>query len=300
MKTIVVFFEQPGAWGYPFDKSEYFNSHCQLSAEIEALGGAYVIARGQDTYDGDGRFSRSWRIRDRDVVETGSVAGDVIYDKGDIEAGTFRPVFNCPEVTQLCRDKWESHRLLEEVSPETCLVRDRSELADALGEIDGDMKVVKPVRGYEGHGVVIGPEPELLAHDMVYPVLVQAFLETSNGIPGIVEGIHDFRVTLLNGEVMYAFVRTPPPGGLMAGIAHGGRLDVVATDCIPAVFLDVARFADARMAAHGPRFFTVDMALTPQGVKVIEVNSRVGLQENARHPVFAHLKKALAKVLMSL
>jgi hypothetical protein len=42
------------------------------------------------------------------------------------------------------------------------------------------------------------------------------------------------------------------------------------------------------------------MALTADGPRLIELNSRVGLQENARHPVFADLKGRLAEVLAGL
>ncbi len=300
MKNVVVFFEKPGTWGYPFNKSEYFNSHCQLNAEIEALGGNYIITRGQDSYEGGGRFSQSWRIRGRDVIESGPVDSDVIYDKGDIKPNGFDPIFNCPAVTKLCRDKWESHQLLEDLSPTTFLVHTEDELRDALSKLEGRLKVVKPVFGYEGKGVHIAADADLLAAPITYPVLVQQFLDTSVGVPGIVDGAHDFRVTLLNGEVLLGFVRTPPEGGLLAGVAFGGDLFVVPIERIPQIFLDTAIEADRRMAKHGPRFLTVDMARSPQGVKIIEVNSRVGLQENARHPVFRNLKKKLAEALMAL
>lgn len=300
MKNIVVFFEKPGTWGYPFDKSEYFNSHCQLNAEIEALGGNYIITRDQNSYQGGGRFSQSWRIRGRDVIETGPVESDVIYDKGDIKPNGFNPIFNCPAVTKLCRDKWESHKLLEDLSPTTFLVHSKDELRDALAKLAGRLKVIKPVYGYEGKDVQITSDADLLAESVTYPMLVQQFLDTSAGVPGIVDGAHDFRVTLLNGEVLLGFVRTPPPGGLLAGVAFGGDLFVVPVEHIPQKFLEIAREADRRMAEHGPRFLTVDMALSPQGVKIIEVNSRVGLQENARHPVFGNLKRKLAEALMAL
>ena len=300
MKRIVVFFEQPGAWGYPFNKPEYFNSHCQLSRRIGALGGTYVIARDQQTYQGSGRFSQSWQIRNGDLIETGPVQSDVIYDKGDIQAGGFRPVFNGPDVTLLCRNKWQSHMLLEDLSPESYLAQNRSELEDALASLDGELKVIKPVDGYEGIGVHIATGSKLLEADVTYPVIVQTFLDTSAGIAGIVDGPHDFRITYLNGKPVVALVRTPPPGGLMAGVAFGGELFVVDMEKVPAAFLDVAQEVDNRMKRYGPRFFTVDMALSPLGVKIIEINSRVGLQEDARHPAFGTLKEELAQALMAL
>jgi hypothetical protein len=69
---------------------------------------------------------------------------------------------------------------------------------------------------------------------------------------------------------------------------------------MPEVFAELAFAVDQRLAQHRPRFYSVDMALTAGGPRLIELNSRVGLQENARHPVFADLKRRLAEVLVGM
>ena len=145
MTKIAVFFQQPGAFDYPFNARRYLNSHIQLAAEIEALGASYWIVRHRSTYLGQGRFSKSWRFEDGRLVESGPIAADLIYDKGDFEADDFHPVFNCREVNHVCTDKWETYQRFESISPLTFLAGTEAEYRSAIARVPGDSVVVKPV-----------------------------------------------------------------------------------------------------------------------------------------------------------
>ena len=74
--------------------------------------------------------------------------------------------------------------------------------------------------------------------------MVQTFLDLSVGVPGIAPGIHDYRITLVNGELVCSFVRTPAPGRLVTGVATGGTLTVVPLSRIPEVFAELAFAVD--------------------------------------------------------
>lgn len=300
MKQIAVFFEYPGALDYPFDSVRYLNTHRELAAEIEALGCEYRIVRHLDTYEGKGRFRKSWRFQDGCVVENGPLQADVVFDKGCFTPDDFDPVFNCREVNRICTDKWETYGLFEAQSPHSILVESKTDLAVALGRIQTELKVIKPVSGLQGEGVRIETSEELMANGFDMPVIVQAFLDSSGGIPGIVDGVHDFRITLLNGEVICALVRKPPPGQLVAAIARGATMSVVERPSIPKSMLDMAIFVDRRFECYGQRLYSVDMAMTPDGPRLIELNSRVALRENKTHPDFRRLKELLAEVLVGL
>ncbi len=300
MKQIAVFFEYPGALDYPFDSARYLNTHRELAAEIEALGCEYRIVRHLDTYEGKGRFTKSWRFQDGCVVENGPLQADVVFDKGCFTPDDFDPVFNCRAVNRICTDKWETYGFFEAQSPYSILVESKTDLAAALARIQTDLKVIKPVSGLQGEGVRIEASEDLMANGIDMPVIVQEFLDSSGGIPGIVDGVHDFRVTLLNGEVICALVRKPPPGQLVAAIARGATMSVVERPSIPKTMLDMAMFIDRRFERFGQRLYSVDMAMTPDGPRLIELNSRVALRENKTHPDFRRLKELLAGVLVGL
>ena len=300
MTNVAVYFQYAGAYDYPFDEARYLNSHRQLSERIDALGGTYWVVRHPDTYLGKGRFSKSWRFIDGELVDGGPVTADVVYDKGRFEAEDFTTVFNCPAVNDLCTDKWATYLRFETLSPPTFLAQNEDEYRDALARVPGDTVVVKPVAGLQGQGVHIRSRADLDPCPIPFPAIVQAFLDTKNGIPGLVQGIHDFRITMLNGEIICALIRTPPPGKLIAAIARGADMTMIDRPAIPEAFLDMAYHVDKSVAEHGPRLISIDMAMTPDGCKLIELNSRVALREDEVDPAFAELKRQLARVLVSL
>lgn len=305
MKSVCVFFSEPGIYDYPFTEAMYLQSYTEFSQELQKQGGELIVVRGVDSYLGNGKFHNSWKITEGGLVETGPVVADVIFDRGTrgnlVTDGTV-PILNVPEVNDICSDKWKSYQLFPEYSPLTKLVNSDRELADALAVITTEKVVVKPLEGEGGIGIFIGsreafrqevPQPE-------YPVLVQEWLDSSGGIPGIVDSLHDFRVTLLDGVFLFSFLRTPPPNGMKANISEGGELIVIEKERIPKEFWDVVAFVENYMSQYPSRMYSIDLALTPNGPRIIELNSRVGLLENSRHPVFVECKRKLAEKLISL
>lgn len=306
-RKIGVFFTRDGGMGYPFNKAEYLQSYKELAAAVSELGGSFYIVREQSSYLGSGAFSTSWQFdvsgEGQEVIETGPITLDVIYDKGPFKTDGKVKVLNSVAVNEVCTDKWKTYQLFSKNCPKTILVESTDFLHSALDQIDTRLKVVKPRDGAEGLNVHIGTSEEILnvpAESMPYPLLVQSFLDSTQGLPGFTQGIHDFRIALLNGEIVYAFLRTPPEGGLKANVALGGTLKVVAPEDIPPMFLAIAQEVDSVMKEFGNRVYGVDMALTPEGPKIIELNSSLGLQENTRHPVFVAYKQKLAQLFMDM
>ena len=301
MTAVAIFFQEAGALDYPLNNPKYMRHFAQLVAEIEALGAAAPIVRHQSTYLGSGQFSKSWLLRDGQVIESGEVQADIVFDKGMFTGDGNVPVLNCPEITDICTDKYKTFKLFRDYSPQSYWVDSEAELHEALAILPGPYGVVKPVDGLEARNVHIGPTEELEQQEHVYPLLVQAFLDSQDGIPGIVNGVHDFRVALLNGEIVHAFVRTPPPGQYIASVSRGAQLTVVEDlNLIPPVILEMVAAIDAHMAAYGDRFYGIDLALVHGRPQIIELNSRVSIWDNAQHPVFASTKEKLAQVLVSL
>ena len=300
MTCIACFFADPEPRGYPFDKPEYLNSHRELSAEVAKVGGRYHIVRGQQSYNSNGRFLQSWILDGEQIVEAGPIQADVIYDKGYFVSDGFLPVLNSPDFNHICTDKWRTFELFYHYSPPTWRADCYRDYLWALDQIDGHFAVVKPIRGLEGRDVWIDSPQVLRQQHPRTPVVVQSFLDSSAGVPGIAAGIHDYRITLINREIVCSFVRTPAPGRLVTGLVSGGSLTVIPLHRIPSVFADLALTVDRRLCHYRPRFYSVDMALTADGPRLIELNSRVGLQENSRHPIFVDVKRRLAEVLVSM
>ncbi len=146
----------------------------------------------------------------------------------------------------------------------------------------------------------IGDDEYLCRCKREYPVIVQEFLDSASGIPGVYNGIHDYRVMVMNGEVIGSFLRTPPPGELKTNVAQGGIIRPVENKDIPKSIFPIVEEVDAAFAHCGERFYGIDLAFTEQGPKIIELNSRPGLVSNFHHPLFRTMKERLAEQLVRM
>lgn len=82
---------------------------------------------------------------------------------------------------------------------------------------------------------------EQVPEDIEKGYIVQDFLDSSVGIKGIVDGVHDFRITLNNGIHVSTLLRIPKPGKLVANFALCGDMEVLHLDDTPARFVDMAK-----------------------------------------------------------
>lgn len=286
----------------PFTKPEYWTSYSEFVRVIEEMGGSAYFVREQHTFLGNGKFSNSWQIRDGVIVNTGPITADVIFDKGRFASDNMVPVFNDPRVADFCLDKWEMYRQLKKFCPFTVYVENQAELTSALPQISTKSVVFKPVKGAEGIGVKIELREVFESPEVAldFPALVSEFLDTSSGIPGIVAGVHDLRVALFDGEIMYSYVRTPPSGSLLANVALGGDWEMIAISRLPPEVVQIVMEVDQRFSDIPHRFYGVDFGYTKDGPKIIEMNAELGLDMNEDDPIFLTVKERLARVLLEL
>jgi glutathione synthase len=156
------------------------------------------------------------------------------------------------------------------IIPETHISRDPARLRRIIEEFGGDM-IMKPSLGFRGTGVIklSNKDPENLnsllnfyvdstkRYEERNPVIVQEFLEeVRNG---------DVRVLLLNGEILGAIKRVPPPGEFRTNLSAGARAE-------PYQITDKERricsVIKDRLIEDGLYFVAVDII----GDKLIEIN----------------------------
>lgn len=302
MLSFGVFFSSPEPYDAPLSKDEYWRAYSELAQEAENAGHQLFFVRSQDTYLGNGWFSQSWLIREGKMVPQGKVHLDALYNKGRFQDDGTIPIFNNAELAQVCSDKWTMYQLFSEYCPKTMLVTEQQDLPMALAECSTDLMVFKPQTGAEGAGVVIDSPETLLQMQstLTFPAIVQEFLDTSGGVPGIMTGTHDLRLALFDGEILYSYLRTPPEGGLLANVAQGGRFLMIDPDNFPDDALRVAKKIDQKFAQFVHRFYSIDFGYTPLGLKIIEMNSELGLLPNSDAPVFLELKRRIIAALRDL
>lgn len=303
MKKIVLFTDMPlSKEGKPAFKPTFWTSYSELSEIVREHGGQLYIAHGQHTYLGNGSFSRSWIIEDNTLRDTGVVVADVIFDKGRFVSDNTVPVFNHPTISKVCNNKWLMYDTFPQFCPVTFFVTDSVQLHSVLPQITTEFIVFKPYTGSEGVGVKIEKKEYFEKHgaELVFPAVVSEFLDTSNGIPDIIEGTHDLRIAIFDGEILYSYVRTPPTGSLLANVSKGGTFAMVDIEKLPSKIIDIFRTIDQSFSNIPHRFYGIDFGMTTQGPKIIEMNTELGLLPNSDDPIFKKLKEKLAQVFMDL
>ncbi len=302
MKKIAVFTDTKHEQGTPVFTPEYLTCYLELSQALNKQGGQLYVTRDQKSYLGNGHFSQSWIITETGLIETGPIVADVIFNKGRLETNDDIPVLNCRKIKETCDNKWLTYQKFSEYCPKTFFVTTIDELHAILDQITTPYTVFKPYLGAEGIGVKIKEKQYFTqsSTSLLFPGVVSEFLDTSGGIQDIVDGIHDLRLAIFDGEVLFSYVRTPPKGSLLANVAQGGTLHMVDLKRLPQELFTIARNIDLEFSECGHRFYSIDFGYTTDGPKIIEMNSEVGLSPISDDPIFAILYEKLAKAFMDM
>lgn len=312
MKKIAVFFTQPNLYDYPFNDyketagMQFSRAYEELAQEITERGGEFWVARDEETYLGQQKFKKGWCWNGAEFAKRGAFQADVIYDKHDdsmLEWSRFRQepgnqILNANELMEICNNKFRTYEKFPEFCPQTFLAKNAAELKQVLTELKTERKVAKPLKGFGGVGILIGNAAEISAQADNYPYIVQEFLDTKAGIPGIIEGVHDLRLFRINAETVFSYVRTPPPNSFTANLTQGGQALVVPFAKIPAELSKIVEKIDSNFK-HLIRAYSIDFSLTKTGFKLIELNSQPALVSRRFLPEFAEVQAKLAEVLLS-
>ncbi len=278
MKTVAAFFDLPLQTDYPFDIEMYRTVYTQLGRKVAEQGGCLYVVRDQKTFLGGNTFSQAWKFDgDWFVHVPGPVTVDLIWNKGAFVSDASTNVINHPELDRIATDKWETYLLFPEEHAKSRIIRSEADWPEAVKELTALSLVVKPVDSWGGNGVVIGRREAIAEMMPPFPSILQEFADTSGGIPGIVDGMHDLRVILLGDEVGLCYIRTPPPGEMTANVSRGGKEIEVKPADIPADAMKLVRAVDAKLTRFPNRIYTIDMGLGLDGRwYVFELNTKPG------------------------
>ncbi|WP_116125225.1 RimK family alpha-L-glutamate ligase [Lewinella sp. IMCC34183] len=148
-----------------------------------------------------------------------------------------------------------------DLTPPVRLVTDEAEAREFAGEFP---IVLKPLRAYGGHGIVRMDHPDASVQaDWSAPYLAMKFLRN------VSQG--DKRILIVNGRILAASLRIPPPGEWLCNVAQGGRS--VAADVEPEEEAMIAELAPV-LLHHGICFAGVDTLVNDDGRRVLsEINT---------------------------
>ena len=210
----------------------------------------YFVAFGKETHKGSGVFFPVFQFKNDQLVEYTQEVSAGIVMKYDLELegnkGKARFIYN-PEFNELCKDKFKTYNFLTEFCPETYICHSKEECIKNGEKIKTPLVVVKPNRGVCGRNVRILEKESLtdlqnLEYNFAEEVLVQEFIDTSNGCPGIAESTHDLRLSIINDKNIMASVSVP----------H-----------------------EKIKKTYSHAMYNIDVGVTPNGPRLIELNSPI-------------------------
>lgn len=298
MKTLAIYFSDPNIMGYPFRQGvdKYLPSYQALFDSLSKKGIQVFIVRG-DSYLGDGFFESASVLKAFQEIDLKKkIKADLIWNRDHLNTiSEIRDcrVLNNPDFDNLCVDKFETAKCFPSYSPRTEKVHTYEDCIKALASwpINKDeLIVLKKDFSVEGRGVHILPLSEI--HETLYKdwshILIQEYLDTTIGIPGIAKGAHDLRVVLIDGQIMSVVLRTPPKGSLISNTARGASLAILDPTELPEEAHKLVLSIHQELARYSPDMYSIDMGNTSNGFKLIELNSHPAMQnpnnsERAKH-----------------
>ena len=291
MKKVAVFFDDPQFDDYPFSIDLYRKVYHQLGQMMSEYGGEFWIVRGVKTFLGHGIFSHGWRYTAGAFVHVETpVHIDVIWNKGDLIPDADTTIVNDPRLHAIACDKWKSYLLFPDLHARTCLIQNVLDWNAAMASLRTDTLVLKPLMGYGGEGIIIGSKRDFLSVPMAIPFIAQEFIDTSHGIPCLMEGLHDFRVIVMNGEIVLSYIRTPPPGKFTANVSQGGKEIEVQQHMIPDEVRSIIASVEKKFFRFPHPLYSIDMGREVNGAwKVFELNAKPGfspLETGESYPPF--------------
>jgi glutathione synthase/RimK-type ligase-like ATP-grasp enzyme len=291
----------------PFEKDFLREAYTRFSAIAEKQN-VKLYRAPTDWYDEtSGSFTQAWHWDGNAWVLSRSITPDVIYDKAatntltepvrEVLAARF-PIVNHPAFSQHAGDKLEVSRAFKDFAKPYSLVTSTKELTEALAKIPGETAVLKPERGNSGEGVLIGRKSEL-AKSAVFPAILQEFVDSSVGIPGVMQGLHDLRLIYCDETLVYAYYRTPKPGSYLANVARGGKQTMLTEEEIPPTVWPIVRAVQAYYREFSPKIYTIDLIFDPSGKPwIVELNTMPGLYpDESERPHIEKLYRAIAQAL---
>lgn len=179
---------------------------------------------------------------------------------------------NRPEAVRIASDQVESVRRLGELAPRTVL------RPDDLNLLGSERVVAKQRHGARGSGKAVIDADAAWSERCRYDLFQQ-----------LVPRQREYRVSLLDGRVVSAYLKRPPEGTPADDLRPNWTHEQV--DVLPRAVISAAREGARRV---GLDYSGVDIIEDPRGhVYCLEVNAAPGMSEQTLRSLYAHLQQTV-------
>lgn len=245
-----------------------------------------------DWYDQEAcAFKKSWAYRDKKWVKiTDDIKPDLIFDKlaGKYDYSLFDfkmrlsqnvKIFNHPLFRTMMDNKLAQSLFLGEFMPNSFLATNQKELESTLKKISSSKAVIKPLYGSGGFGILIEEKDNISFDKISFPVLVQEFIKSENGIPGFSKNkeVADLRMIFINHKLVYSLSRIAKNGSLFTNFHQGATAVLVPEENIPDSAKNMAEKIIHKLSIFPEANYSLDFIFTNTGEPIlVEMNTTPG------------------------
>lgn len=290
MKKVMILFGR-SRWekSRPFDNKDYRYSY-EFFYSLCQKNGIQMYRASYEWYDYEKHiFKYAWIFRGTGSKweRVSNIKPNLIYDKTKGRTEVYYkkeliakryPFINDLSFTRIIDDKFITGLLFSQWSKKNYVVRDNTELAEALKKIHTPLAVLKPICESGGKGVQVFSKKDASKKTFRGEHILQEFIDSSSGVPGTKSSTHDLRLVFVNDTIIYAYIREPKKGSYLANLAQGGNLTIVPKKNIPRSVLPIIKHAQDIFESFHPKVYTIDLMFDKRGIPwVVELNSMPGL-----------------------
>lgn len=255
-------------------------------------------------------FHQAWHWDGNQWALAKDITPEVIYDKAannekttPIKQALLKdfPFINHPDFSMHAGSKLSVSRTFKRYAKPYFLVQTINELHRLIKYIPGEKVVAKPDRGNSGDGVTIVDKTTLLSNPPTFPVLIQEFVDSRAGIPGVMSGLHDLRLIFSKEELIYAYFRTPEAGSYLANVAQGGTQTMISTENLPDSVWEIVHAVQKYYKKYPQKIYTIDLIFDHESRPwIVELNTMPGLYpDESERPYIEKLYLAIIRALLS-
>ena len=292
MKKIVVIYDGDD-WNVKIPMSYELTRHAFEKWQTMALEkGIEMFRSSVDWFDEKtGAFTKAWAYRDGQWKQVhGPIMADLIYDKTagasghalyqlKITMSKHCKVFNNPMFRLMLDDKLSQYAIFSEYMPATWVATNKDELREVSDKITTSKIVAKPLQGSGGFGIVIGDIKKIMKTTFKYPILIQEFVNNSNGIPEFSNPgeLADLRIVFINHKPLYAISRVAKKGSLFTNQHQGAHSVRVPLDAVPQSVWNITEGIIKKLSIFSQAQYSLDFFFAEEKPYFIEMNTVPGL-----------------------
>jgi len=143
------------------------------------------------------------------------------------------------------------------------------------------MVVIKPLDESEGKDVQILKAESAISKSKIRVgknYIVQEFIDSSRGVPGLNKNTHDLRVVIVDNKIIYSHIREPRKDSYLSNLSQGGTLTAIPTENIPKSLCPIISFANHLFRTFNPCVYSIDFMFDRHNRPwIVELNSMPGL-----------------------